>query len=501
VATIFSDSATATAPARPIRIGADSVAAYWDAWKRGDYSSTRSASARAALSELKPQLRAAARCSVDGSELLGCFDDLVRQTMVGAHLFASLAADPCAMQTLMQLVARAPRLTPTIASRPEAFDALIAGRSSGAARSVENIVQGLTAIRAAPSAEQLERIQRFVRKQQFLIGARAVLGWMPIADAEREYSRLAYAAVQEMTRIAERNFQKLHGRFAGCDWALVALGKFGGFELTATSDLDLMLVYEVDDAADMSDGAKPLPTTQYFNLLARTVIATLGARDNDGPLFEVDFRLRPWGNKGPIATQLSTLRDYLDQESWTYEHMAMTRARIVSGAPRLAAMVENVIAEALHRSAQRRDVRADVLDMHLLLHTAKPTGNVWDIKHIAGGLIDIEFVAQYLMLRHNSAEADLICATTADAFDLLVKAGHLGACDRDELAAALTFFKNALQAIRIACLPGPQPETMSNAFASYLPGALGEPNIAAVEAKLTRLQARVRDTFARLTRV
>ena len=303
--------------------------------------------------------------------------------------------------------------------------------------------------------EHFARIQRFTREHQFLIGARAVLGWMPVADAERAYSKLAFAVVHEVIRLVERRLVKLHGRVPGADWALVALGKFGGFELTATSDLDLMLVYQCPDDAPASTGPRCLPATQYFNMLAKNLIAALGAQDGDGPLFEVDFRLRPWGSKGPIATQLSTLRDYLDQESWTYEHMAMTRARVVAGPARFSAAIEAVIRKALQRSAASRQLRTDMLEMHTLVHTAKETRNVWDVKHVRGGMIDIEFIAQYLMLRHANASPNLIHPATGNALRISGRRG----CSRVPIG---TSFPARCRCSRTCCRPPASPAFRAN---------------------------------------
>ena len=164
-----------------------------------------------------------------------------------------------------------------------------------------------------------------------------------------------------------KRLREQHGRASRSDWTLVALGKLGGLELTATSDLDLMLVYEIHDSEPSADEARgAAPTTQYFNKLAQHVIAMLGSTDTDGPLFEVDFRLRPWGKKGPIATRLSTLRDYLDPDAWTYERMAMTRARVIGGTPHFTAGVQSVFGEALRRSTDRSRLRTDLLEMHAL---------------------------------------------------------------------------------------------------------------------------------------
>jgi len=178
----------------------------------------------------------------------------------------------------------------------------------------------------------------------------------------------------------------------------------------------------------------------------------------------------------------------------------MTRARVVAGPARFSAGVESTIAAALQRSASRRQLRTDMLEMHTLLHAEKQTDSIWDVKHVPGGLVDIEFIAQYLMLRHAQAQPGLIHPATADALRALGRVGVLGASDLDELSTALSFFKNIQQATRIACMPGPLPETMSKALVRQLPAMLGEGSFDAVEAKLGRLQKSVRKAFARLTR-
>jgi glutamate-ammonia-ligase adenylyltransferase len=420
----------------------------------------------------------------------------VRQLGVGTHLFASLAADPVTLDVLLQLVTRAPRLTATLANRPDLFDALIAREAPADAMSAAEITRVLTALvsRCANDADVLRCVQRFARKQQFLIGARAVLGWMPLANTESAFSKLALVVVQALAALAERRLQKRNGRVPGSDWALVALGKFGAFELTATSDLDLMLVYELPDGEPSSSA------TQYFNKLAQDIIAVLGAPAGDGALFETDFRLRPWGKKGPIASRLATLGHYLERDAWTYERMAMTRARVVTGAPRLAAAIDAVLRDALCRPYADGALQTDVLDMRALMHSAASTDNPWDLKHVRGGLIDIEFIAQYLMLQTAQANKNPppFRAATAEALCQLHSAEQLATHDFETLAGAHAIFKNVLQATRLACLPGPLPEGISHAFAHALPALVGEADLAALESTLVRLQRSVREAFARL---
>jgi glutamate-ammonia-ligase adenylyltransferase len=486
-------------PTLPSPAGApalDGAIACLEGWSRGSYSSTRSARTRTILAALEPRLLAAARASADAGETISSFDSLLRQLGVGTHLFASLAADPAALDVLLQLVTRAPRLAATLANRPDVFDALIAREPAADAMSAAEITRALMALvsRCTTDADVLRCVQQFARKHQFLIGAHAALGWMPLGRTEDAFSRLTLVVVQTLAALAERRLQKRNGRVPGSDWALVALGKFGAGELTATSDLDLMLVYEG------ADGERSGNATQYFNKLAQHIIAVLGAPAGDGALFETDFRLRPWGKKGPIATRLATLGHYLARDAWTYERMAMTRARVVTGSPRFAAAINAVLREALRRPYADGALRTDVLDMRAMMHNAANTANPWDLKHVGGGLIDIEFIAQYLTLQcaQTGASSLPFRAATADALRQLHGAELLSAHDFATLADAHATFKSVLQATRLACLPGSLPEGMSHAFAQALPAMVGEADLAALEGKLVRLQSSVREAFARL---
>jgi [glutamine synthetase] adenylyltransferase / [glutamine synthetase]-adenylyl-L-tyrosine phosphorylase len=485
----------------PLQFESHVGAARADDWARGTYTSTRSSSARSILARLKPHILAAAHAGADAGELIDGFDSLVRRLSVGAHLFSSLAADPSALQTLLRLLTRAPRLAAKIAARPDFFDALIAQQPSADVMSAAALTHALSRLKhgCATEAEHLRAIQAFTRKHQLLVGARTVLGWTPCDRAAEGFSRLALAVVQSLAGFAERQFKSREGRVCGGEWALIGLGKLGGFELSATSDLDLMLVYEFPGDDQQSTGARPLAAVEYFNKLARHVIAVLGTCDTDGPLFETDFRLRPWGNKGPIATRLSTLQDYLGREAWTYERMAMTRASVVTGSARFAAEIETVIGTALHGAAAPANLRTDLLEMRALVHAANDTKSPWDIKHVRGGLMDIELLAQYLMLRHAHAQPCVIRPATADALRSLCAAGVLSPQNFETLADALSLFSQLMQVTRAACGSGTLPESMSSALASDLPAMLGEGSLAAVEARLRRSQAQVERVLERVT--
>jgi [glutamine synthetase] adenylyltransferase / [glutamine synthetase]-adenylyl-L-tyrosine phosphorylase len=461
-----------------------------------NFTSTRSEAARLNLAALRAQVAAIAQSSEWGDEISAGFDNFVRELSVGTHLFALLADDVGKLTVLLELITRSPRLAAAMASRPDLFDVLVSRRRAIDGMSIAEVVQLIRDLKllCESNADYLQRIQRFNRTHHFLISARIVMGWMPIHHAEEAYSKLAFATVVALAGLAEQRFRARHGRVPGAEWALVALGKFGGFELTATSDLDLMLVYDSADQSCSSDGARPLSSTQYFNQLAQSIIRMLQMTDREGPLFDVDFRLRPWGNKGPIATRLPTLRDYLQQESWTYEHMAMTRARVIMGPPSLSAAVEDTLHAALRLSAERPGLKSDIREMHALMHSAKETDNPWHIKSVRGGLTDVEFVTQYLLLRHAGIRSNIIQSNTSTALFGLLCADLLGPNDFNVLSGALSFFKSIMQIMRAAGCSEASPDVC----ARYLCEAVGERSLGAIETRLRVMQSSVLDTFGRL---
>ena len=219
------------------------------------------------------------------------------------------------------------------------------------------------------------------------------------------------------------NFAKLHGRVAGQETAILALGKLGGREMTATSDLDLIVIYDFDSEHPESDGPRPLYGAQYFTRLTQRLISALTAQTNYGVLYQVDMRLRPSGRSGPLATQIDGFASYQENEAWTWEHLALTRARVVSASPEFAARVEGVIRAVLCRPRDAADVAGDVVEMRRAIAQEKGDGDRWDLKYAAGGLIDIEFIAQYLQLVHAAATPDILDTSTTRVLD---KAWRLG---------------------------------------------------------------------------
>ena len=230
------------------------------------------------------------------------------------------------------------------------MDAVIDPSFFGALPEEAELAAGLNrSLQQAGSYEDfLDRIRIFAQEHMFLIGTRILSGTVSAEQAGEAFARLADALIRSLHRAIDGQFAKLHGRVRGQETAILALGKLGGREMTATSDLDLIVVYDFDPEHPESDGARPLYGAQYFARLTQRLINALTAQTNYGVLYQVDMRLRPSGRAGPLATQIDGFASYQENEAWTWEHMALTRARVVSASPAFAA-----------RDRERHSRRAD----------------------------------------------------------------------------------------------------------------------------------------------
>ena len=204
------------------------------------------------------------------------------------------------------------------------------------------------------------------------------------------------------------------------------MGKLGGREMTAASDLDLILIYDYAAEAQQSDGAKPLAPSHYYTRLTQRLINAISAPTAQGTLYEVDMRLRPSGQKGPVATRLSSFVGYQTDEAWTWEHMALTRARVIAGSQPLGGAVEAAIREILTRPRDRHKTAGEVREMRERIAAEKGTADIWNLKQVRGGLVDLEFIAQYLQLIAAPSQPEVLDQNTLAALDRLALAGVIG---------------------------------------------------------------------------
>ncbi len=270
------------------------------------------------------------------------------------------------------------------------------------------------------------------------------------------------------------------------------MGKLGGREMTAGSDLDLIFVYDVPPDIEASDGARPLPVIAYYARLAQRFIAALTALTAAGGLYEVDMRLRPTGNKGPVAVSLASFQRYHAEESWTWERMALTRARVVHAPQSFAQRIADAVRPTLTTAAAPAKIIADARDMRDKLAAQFPGKNRWDLKFAPGGLVDIEFVAQSLQLCAAPIHPNVLDTNTIEALKKLEAAGALSADRASTLIAAAELEHALTQVLRIALDGTLDPDDATPGLKALLVRATGSKNFEELEKHLAQTQKAVR---------
>mgnify|MGYP001221519195 CR=1 FL=1 len=471
-------------------------------WHHGRYPAVRSPRARELLTEVQPLLVKALAATIDPDRAIATFDRFLSELPAGVQLFSLLKANPALMRLVADIMGTAPRLSRILSRRRRLLDAVIDPRTIAALPSAEEL-GAVIAAELAPaqdSQDVLDRARIVGSEQSFLIGVKVLSGAINAGEAGEAYAGLAEGLIDALAKDVASEMERAHGKVPGGSAAIVAMGKLGGREMTASSDVDLIVIYDFDPTATQSDGAKPLAPSQYYTRFTQRLISHLSAPTAEGALYEVDMRLRPSGQKGPVAAQLSTFRDYQANEAWTWEHLALTRARVIAGPPELRRKVEEDIEVTLVRQRDHDVIARDVRDMRERIAKEKGTDNIWDLKQVRGGLVDLEFIAQYLQLVHAAEAPEILDQNTLMAFRKLAGAGVLEAADADRLIQATRLVHNLTQVLRL-CLEGPfDPATAPSGLKVLLARAGDAPDFATLEADLRESLAAVHGLFDRLIR-
>lgn len=371
-----------------------------ETWRSGTLRALRTPAAREALEAVLPGLVAALGRARDSNGALNRFDDIVAKLPTAINLFRLLEARPMLARMVADLLVHAPTLALALGRRPALLDGLIDASAFDPPPPLDALVAEFAAHEADDDYQTLlDRARQRVGERRFALGAQLVEGAADPMVVAQGYSRVAEAALVALTDATVAGFEALHGRIPGAELAILALGRLGGGALTHASDLDLIYLFTGDHLAE-SDGAKPLGATQYFNRLAQRVTAALSVPTASGPLYDIDTRLRPSGAQGLLAVSVESFAHYQRESAWTWEHMALTRARMVYGSPAARGTIEAIIADVLHRPRDPATLVADAVKMRGDMAKHKPPAGPFDVKLIEGGLVDCEFAVHLIQLRH-----------------------------------------------------------------------------------------------------
>ncbi len=419
------------------------------AWRAGRLRALRSTRSQELIGLVLPTLLAALGAQTDPDAAFMRFDQMLQRLPAGVQILSMLQRNPDLVRRVAAVLGAAPSLSEHLATVPMALEGLLVPDAFEA-----DFTHSLRSRLAdARSLEDVVAITRaLVRGEEFRLCVGQMEGWLDVDAAGLTRSALADAALAALLDAVLRDHERKYGRIPGGTMAVVALGKVGSREMMAGSDLDLMLIYDHAPEATESDAANEksrLSVSTWFIRAAHAFVAALTAPGADGPLYAVDMRLRPSGSKGPVAVSLEAFRRYHADTAWTWERMALTRARLVAwdgpGGAKPAA-IEAAIAGALAHTQAAAQTKDDAAQMRArLLRDLPPTGP-WDVKLRPGGMIDVEFIAQTLLLVTGTPPQ---LQRTADALAHLATIGAIPAAEAACLIEADRLWRTIQSMLRI----------------------------------------------------
>ncbi len=481
------------------------AAAAVQSWQTGRPRALRSERARELLLDLLPQLLAALGRQRDPDAALARFDEFLARLPAGVQILSLFQRHPSLLGRIAAVFGAAPSLADYLARNPAALDGLLVPESAGpgptrpaAPRIAGRLapVQGLE--------EALTEIRSFVQTEGFRISVATLEARMDCDAAGLARTALAEATLAALAPRVLADFARRYGRVPRGRMAVVLLGKGGGREMMAGSDLDLMLIYDHPPEVGESRGTRRLPASEWFIRAVHAFVAALSTPGAEGPAFAVDMRLRPSGNKGPVAVSLTSFRRYHAGDAWTWERMALTRARVVAGTRGFRTEVGAAIRAALGRAGPAERIRADAAAMRTRIARELQPAGPWDVKLRAGGLMEVEFITEALQLIHAPARPELWNPTTRIALAGLAEAGLLGREDAALLLGADRLYRTVQGLLRVAVgRTPPQGAALPEAVAAVLLHAVRASGEAVLDAAglLATLDERgraVRGVFERL---
>ncbi|WP_372885235.1 glutamine-synthetase adenylyltransferase [Shimia sp.] len=451
------------------------------------YPAFRSERAVKIFDRLKPELLERLSGTAHPHQALMALDGFLAGLPAGVQLFSLFDANPQLVDLLVDIVGTAPALARHLSRNSGVFDAVIGGAFFDAWPGAEALGPELAAKLDQEGDDyegRLDAARRWAKEWHFRIGVHHLRGLISAEEAGQQYADLASACLAALWPVVAGKFAEKHGPCPGRGAMVLGMGSLGAGRLNATSDLDLIVIYDAD-GVDFSEGRRPLASRAYYARLTQALVTALSAPMAQGRLYEVDMRLRPSGTQGPVATSVASFRDYQRTQAWTWEHLALTRARPVAGEGALMAEIEAFRQALLARPSDAAAMRRDVTEMRARIAAAKAPHSIWDAKIGAGRLQDIELTAQAAALMAGSPGRSVAAGLAAG-----VAIGWLDAADCAALQQDYGLFWKVQVASKLLSEQEMSPEAIGAGGAAFLLRETGEATLDALAASLERAAAR-----------
>ena len=470
-------------------------------WHHGRIQATRSTRARELLTELMPALLRALSHTADPDSAFRKLDEFLAGLPSGVQPFLLLHDNPALLARLAEILGSAPRIAEHLSRSPDLLEGLISGDLHQRLPDRDELIDDL-ARALAPAGDYddlLDGVRRWQHEREFQVGMQILRGDVAVDLLSGALSDIADTVIETLLPRVHEDFARRHGAVPGATYAVLGMGKLGSRELTFDSDLDVVFLYGLPAGADVqSDGAQGLAASHYYARFTKRLSNAVSALTAEGRLYEIDTRLRPSGTSGPIATEAAAFRRYHEEDSWTWEHMALTRARPVAGDPALWAQVMEDIRAVLCTPRDADALLADVASMRERIDGERHTENRWRLKHVRGGLLDLEFIAQYHLLRHAARHPSILVQSTQSMYRRLGEAGVLDSDDAADLAEMLAFLQRLQGLLRLTVGTNREVDRFTPGVRETLARAMGVEDFAALEASVVAIQDRVRAAYHRL---
>lgn len=411
-------------------------------WHHGRYRAMRSVRARELLTELMPlMLRSFAETDHPDKAFLS-FDMFLKALPGGVQVFSLFKEKPSLLDLFAEIMGDAPRLSGYLSQRPALLDAVTMPGFFGALPDRKSLADELDALlmHVDDYEDVLDVLRAFAKDKSFQVGVRTLRRMIDGHTAAKGLTRIADVVLAALLPHVEAGFSRAHGHIKDGQIGIMMLGKVGAEEMTAVSDLDLIVIYDAP-AESISDGRRPLEAIPYYTRFVQRLVNAITAQTSEGVLWPVDMRLRPSGSAGPVAVSFDSFQRYQEESAWVWEHQALLRGRMIAGPESLRKKVTKVQQKVLSKKRKPAPLKKEIADMRMRMRKEHDTGLAFDLKQRRGGLVDILFIVQYLQLLHGASCPDILVPQTYEALAVIETKRFLSPEDVHRLQEAFSCFQ------------------------------------------------------------